>query len=551
MPINFIVNDPAVQGATVQVINPSPDRTGSKVTFVVSSLPPEQTYPQNTSNFVSWQAREAALRTLNTFEASAQPLSGWMGQSTKKKLDLRPNDGQDLNAYYNRASISFFEFPLGARNVYSGASTDVVAHEAGHAILDAIRPDLWNVKMFEVPAFHEGFGDCIALMTALSDKATRVAILAKDPTLNAGNFVEATAEELSAAIGKAMGPNHNAAKPRQALNTFQWTLPQALPSNGKPGVLINEIHSFGQLTSGCYYELIREIFRAGPGGEAGLWQACQTATKLLALAAVSAPIRPRFLETVGRTMILVDRQTFSGKNETHIRTAFQRHGIALSITNFLAPRMALTQPGQGARKARKAGARKASKTPSTAAAFLPASAKLLLNSLLDAAPKAKLETELFAPADNTAAQVVSYHSVDLSGLSERLENVKAHTPYSTLVGSSGGSPAVLGAIDPGAVISSEVRNYVSTLVERGQIDFGDKATKAGGKKAAAGKKAAGKKAAGKKTKAAKRPRRGPGAMGLENRPVFELKRTGGEVVIERVSFACGCPRTRLLRCVSA
>jgi hypothetical protein len=519
--INFLVNDPAVPGAQAKVVQASANRPASKATFSISQLPAEQKYQVGTNEFVVWQAREAALRTLNIFEAIAGPLVGWTGKASKKKLALRPNDGQDLNAYYDRASVSFFEFAIGQRKIFSGASTDVVAHEVGHAILDALRPDLWDAQMFEVPAFHEGFGDCMALMTALSDRATRVELLHKSANLSAANFVEATAEELSFGIFKAISPNHNAAKPRRALNSFQWTLPQSLPPDGKPGVLINEIHSFGQLTSGCYYELIREIFLAGQGGEAALGRACATATKLLALAVKAAPIKARFLESVGRTMILVDRNQNNGRNETHIRNAFQRHGIALTVTTFLARRMALEGPQpSGKGKGRKG-----------AVATLTAPARRMLHSVFEVGPQARLETRAFAPA-REATEVVTYRAVDLTGLSERLRNVKAYTPLSALVGSERGAAAVLGAVDSGVIVSNEVRSFVETLVRHGLIDF-DGTPK---KKAAKPKK--------------KKARKGAGVVSGKNQPTHVIRNVGGEKVIERIGFACGCHPARW-RCVSA
>lgn len=566
MPINFITNDPAVQGAQAQSIQATPNRTGNGVNFVISNLPAQQVYAPGSNEFVAWQAREAALRALNTFESIAGPLKGWMGNTNKKNLALIPNGGQDLNAYYDRSSVSFFEFPLGQTTLFSGASTDVVAHEVGHAILDALRPDLWDAKMIEVPAFHEGFGDCMTIMTAMSDQATRIAILQNDPNLSQANFVEAMAEELSFGISQAMGPNHNAARPRRARSAFQWALPQSLPADGNASVLINEIHSFGQLTSGCYYELIREIFLGNPAaGEAALWQACQTATKLLAKAVAEAPIKARFLETVGRTMILVDRSENNGANENFITAAFQRHGIMLSVATFLAPRALLGSPRPGARRPAKRG------RPKNAAAMFSAPTRRFLHSLLEAGPNEKLETTYFEPAEQTTAQVVAYRGVDLTGVSERLSNVKAYTPYSALVGTEDGAPALLGAVDPGAIISYEVRNYVQTLVQRGQIDFGKqgqpaakkagavarKAAASGAKKAAkkkAAKKSA-KKATVKRARPAKAKRRGRGAGFVDrgpqgSQPTYVLKRVGGEVVIERVSFACGCVPSRF-RCVSA
>src|SRR5262249_2467625 len=147
------------------------------------------------------------------------------------KIELRPDDGVDLNAFYDRASLSFFHFTKGGNTFLSGASTDVVAHETGHGILDAIRPELLNSAVFEVNALHEAFGDCVAILTALHDGPTRTALL---PSLAQANFVEATAENLAAGI-KTVNPQHNAAAPRHARNKFKWQLPSSLPDFGSAG----------------------------------------------------------------------------------------------------------------------------------------------------------------------------------------------------------------------------------------------------------------------------------------------------------------------------
>lgn len=362
MPINFIANDPAAPGAVAQEITPISDRAKNKVSFDIPGLPPEAVYPITSNDFVAWQARESAIRTLDVFETIAGPISGWMGKAGDLKLTLHSNAGQDLNAYYDRASVSFFEFPLKKALIYSGASTDVVAHEVGHAILDALRPDLWNVSMLEVGAFHEGFGDCMAIMTALSDADIRADILKSDPALKVANYVEATAEQLSETIAKAVSPSHNAAKPRHGRNNFQWAFPQSLPADGKPGTLINEVHSFGQLTSGCYYDLILEIFRASGGGTDELWSACEIATRLLAAGARAAPVKPRFLDSVGRSMILADRAEGTkpdgtGVNEVHIKTAFANHGIRLSSVGMLAPGAVLSTPTRRRPSGKKASPR--------------------------------------------------------------------------------------------------------------------------------------------------------------------------------------------------
>lgn len=515
MPINFIPNDPKASGASAKVVTPTPDRPAAKMSFKVNPLPAPAIYATDTTDFVAWQAREGALRALITFEKIAGPLVGWTGKASKRKLNLYPDLGEDLNAYYDQDSVSFFEFKIGAKTVYSGASTDVVAHEVGHAILDALRPDLWNVNMMEVAAFHEGFGDCLAVMTALSDRATRIAMLKSNAKLAKSNFAEATAEQLSWAIGKHLGTSHNAAKPRRALNKFKWAFPHSLPMDGNASVLINEIHSFGQLTSGCYYDLIGEIFRAGPGGEARLWAACQKATKLLVLAAKSALVKPRFLEAVGRAMILADRQQGtnadgSGKTEAHIRKAFERHGIMLSITSFLAPRAPLA-PARGAGRA---AARRA---------VLPSPAKRRLRSIFDAEPDVKLVVKPFALGGPGSTEVTGQRPVDLSGLAKGLKDVKAYTPQVAIVRRVAGATAVVGSVDSGAAVTSEVRDFVATLVRRNLIAYKEPSDKGA-------------------TKKQKKSRRGSGVVASAKRPTHVVRRRGKEAVLERLRFGCQCCR---------
>ena len=182
-------------------------------------------------------------------------------QGNRKKLQLLQDAGVDVNAFYDRNSFAFFHRQIGDATFFSGASTDVVAHEIGHGLLDTIRPDPRDAPFLETGAFHEAFGDCIAVLTALNDQETRERLLAVTTTLRAKNFVESTAEDLSEGI-RRLAPGHNAVRPRHAHNAFQFQIPETLPTNGGPGTLINEVHAFGMLFSGCFYDLIADIFAA-------------------------------------------------------------------------------------------------------------------------------------------------------------------------------------------------------------------------------------------------------------------------------------------------
>lgn len=140
---------------------------------------------------------------------------------------------------------------------------------------------------------------------ALSDQGTRKALLAASPDLAVGNFVETTMEDLSDGVRLKLGPSHAASAPRHALNDFRWQLPSTLPSAGPPAVLSSEMHSFGRVFSGCFYDVIRNIFASYPNrDETTLLTAAQTAGKLLIASARSAPDTPRFFQAMGRAMAM-------------------------------------------------------------------------------------------------------------------------------------------------------------------------------------------------------------------------------------------------------
>ena len=239
--IAYIPNDPLAQTALpLRQQAARPNRPANRAGFAfITPAPAESVFASDTPEFLFWQSREAALATVEAWEAIDAPLTQWAPSVVnRRRLPLLPNAGDDLNAFYDGNNISFFEHTGGGETTFSGASTDVVAHETGHALLDSIRPELFNTSFPETNAFHEAFGDCIALITALFDRPTRIKLLQDSPDLGTANFVEAMAEDLSDGIRRdpnpLLGPTHSASAPRRALNDFQWKLPSLLPRDGPP-----------------------------------------------------------------------------------------------------------------------------------------------------------------------------------------------------------------------------------------------------------------------------------------------------------------------------
>jgi hypothetical protein len=499
MPVNFIPNDPlAASGAPAmrsQAIRPN--RPATRAGFQFFDAKPQGLALPGTPQFLFWQCREAAVLAVEAFEAAAGRFNRWQGNRTR--LPLIQNAVAQLgadpepNAFYNRQSFQFFEFTTGTKTTFSGESTDVVAHEVGHGILDALRPQLIEINMLEVGAFHESFGDCIAILTALHDTASATAVAAR---MGSRNFLETTAEDLSDAI-KRLEPGHNASVPRRALNTFNWQLPTSLPADAGPGVLINEEHSFGQIFNGCFYDLIRKLAGTSPTA-AALQGAARKAGRLLAEAARTAPITPRFFQSIGRAMVMADGEINAGANREAIGSAFAGHGVLLGSSAMLAPSSSLSGAGPAV---------------SGRAATLSAATRRDLTDRMGLKGAVKMTSSPLDIGGSLVTQTTVQRELSLSKISPKLEGVVCQVMESVLVGSSGGRAAVLGAMPATRNTDDEVMSYVEGLVKHKRIHFEPNTAKA------------------------KKGRPAPARS--ETHQVASL---GGKRQLRRVSFACACCR---------
>ena len=203
--IAYLPNDPlAVGGPPQRTVTPG-RVAAAGVNFDLGKAVAVGEYAQDTPEFGYWQARESLLLGLRAWrEVTGSPLTAWYGGS--RTLPVKTDAGDDLNAFYDRDSLQFFHHQFGGRKVHSCESVDVVCHEEGHALLDAIRPDFFEVPYIEVGAFHEAFGDCMALLSGLTDPAVCASVVAVSADLSGNHFLESLAEELGDAIAREYGP---------------------------------------------------------------------------------------------------------------------------------------------------------------------------------------------------------------------------------------------------------------------------------------------------------------------------------------------------------
>ena len=250
-------------GSGITVNRPVPDLAKKPLAFrFPSPAPTAKVYAKATPGFRYWTAAEA-LRRGADFWAAVVPLANWeVGASLKVILD----EGEDLNAYYDRNALNFFHGPSPGGTVYSGESPDVICHEMGHAILDSFKPELWGAASQEVAAFHESFGDMSAILSALQLPSLRGAILSDTGgKISKASRLSRLAEQLGTAI-RAQQPD--AVEPdclRNAANSFVYRDPSTLPSSAAASSLSSEPHSFSRVFTGAFFEILGAMLQIKAG----------------------------------------------------------------------------------------------------------------------------------------------------------------------------------------------------------------------------------------------------------------------------------------------
>jgi hypothetical protein len=177
-----------------------------------------------------------------------------------------PRAGRWMNAYYERDSHSlqffYFEHPYQpGKMIYTSLSRDIVAHETGHAILDAIAPHLYDATTPQSLALHEAVADLVAILTAFRSPELRVNVLKRtNGSIECSTEFSAVAEE----FGSALSDTGLAGYLRNLYN--QKTLdPQdtSLDPAGKPNyVPQKEPHDLSEVLSGALYSVMFKLHNA-------------------------------------------------------------------------------------------------------------------------------------------------------------------------------------------------------------------------------------------------------------------------------------------------
>jgi hypothetical protein len=271
--------------------------------------------------------------------------------------------------------------------------------------------------------------------------------------------------------------------------------------------LISEIHSFGRIFVGCFYDVVRNVFAGATAkNEASLLSATQLAGRILVTAARQAPETSRFFQSVGRAMVLADATLNGGANHDAIRAAFTRHNIALGTNAMLAPRAALAGP-----------------PPTLSArvgAILSADTVRDIKRRMDVPARDRLTVDVVELGAQKVARAMHTRAVPLHKLAKELKGVVALVPDYVLVGRVEKAAAMLSAVPEQFTIEDEVQSFVATLLEHGQLEPERKAAAAALRSAVARSSAA------------------------DDAPIptHTIAVRGGRKVLQRLRFACRTDR---------
>jgi hypothetical protein len=348
-----------------------------------AKAPPAQIHALGTDGFRYWTAAEA-LRRSAAFWVAARA-RGWHSE-IGNAIPVRLDDGIDLNAYYARndfppedikQGLSFFHDTVRDAatrqqvTVFSGESPDVVAHELGHAVLDSLKPVLFELASIEAAAFHESFGDMSAILTALQLPSVRQAVLEEtDGSLRRNSSVSRVAEQLGFAIRQRSPAAVDRDSLRNAANSFLYVDPLTLPSSGPATALTRAPHNFSRVFTGAFLEgLAGMVHRLSARPRIDdVEEASLDMGRLLAQAARSAPTSTRFFQAVAEQMVLADSSAFAGKYAEALTTAFVRRGL-MAVRSLAAPEaVAARTPARAAAAAARFSAAAAGRAPVPGAA---------------------------------------------------------------------------------------------------------------------------------------------------------------------------------------
>lgn len=289
--LKYYLNDPS-----------TPDLMGLAVNPVTYKLPFSVKHYMNAGGPFDRPQGQAAnvyavmCHSINAINRTAN-IEKW---ALVKNLNVDPLAGNMPNAYYDRQGLKFFYFNgKSGKKVFTCLSADIVSHELGHALLDAMRPEYFNMANTEIWAFHESFGDCISIFSSLAHPTLVDYILKQTGgDLKKSNLVEGLAEQFGAELGIPGAL-------RKAVNSFVYVNPAKLPKNAPDNQLSSEVHSFSRVMTGAFYDILVAVYNHYGSNKDALAKAREFLLKTYIEANRKAPSSANFFQSFAATWIAI------------------------------------------------------------------------------------------------------------------------------------------------------------------------------------------------------------------------------------------------------
>ena len=329
-------DDPRSSAAARPVARPVPLLTHPRLGVVIAGQqPPARCYVTSSPAFRYWNAADALARTTRFWAGIIPSSTRWTcGTDLTALIDA----GRDLNAYYDRKQLCFFHAPVDGTTVYSGESPDVVCHELGHAVLDALAPALWNAASIEAAAMHEAFGDISAMLSALQLPSVRRAVVKEtDGQFTRSSRLSRLAEQLGWAIRQSHPDAVEADCLRNAANSFFYAEPESLPPMAPAVVLSSEPHSFSRVLSAAWLDVLAGMAAVNGADADSLAVVSRDAGALIARAVQGARVTPNYFAQVSAEALRADAFLFKGRYRAVLQRAFVGRGVLSSASAASVP----------------------------------------------------------------------------------------------------------------------------------------------------------------------------------------------------------------------
>lgn len=227
----------------------------------------------------------------------------------EKKLKIYPNYSRGLKTIYDKNSLKFFcdEHEVTKNTVYTSNSSKIIFHTFFHAVIDALRPDLWNIISIEINSFVEALCDIFAMtMLMQNEKISTYALEETNGNLNKSNIITKFAEEVGNTLYYKDSKLSKIDCMRDATDILLYKNPKEISHENNMKILSSEKINFSRIYSSAWYSIVVGMYNSDSKKEkesVSLKYAANKAFYTIFKAFLNSPKTFHFYETISKLII--------------------------------------------------------------------------------------------------------------------------------------------------------------------------------------------------------------------------------------------------------